>query len=36
MLELDRVLPERASHGRAVLGGAAIGFGGKWRRGVLG
>jgi hypothetical protein len=26
-LELDRVLPERASHGRAVLGGAADRFG---------
>jgi hypothetical protein len=33
-LELDRNLPERASHGRAVLRGAADRFGGKWRHDV--
>jgi hypothetical protein len=30
ILDLDGVLPERAGHGRAVLGDAADRIGGNW------
>jgi hypothetical protein len=36
MLGLNKILPERAGLGHAVLGGADDRFGGKRRRGVRG